>query len=158
MYSKTNRRYSSIASHHFAFGIPSLRFPLPTCRGSITMYMPPFDYKREGTHGRTQFRLNLDKYGRCQLRLLGHINTETPRQYKPTIDVWYYAPATQTTLTSTLTSVFLRVLAANQANPLAPPHLRISAGALRHLARVFSPTTFYNLFSFLILVRFVSYP
>jgi hypothetical protein len=57
----TSSRYRGIGRLHKVTGIScsgcSLRYvPGPTCRGSVSLYVPPFSYKREGTQ-----RYHLDR-------------------------------------------------------------------------------------------------
>jgi hypothetical protein len=90
----------------------------PACRGSASLYMPPLNYKREGTQrnkGRTQshahtYSIQLTHSGGRVLRSggLNHYNPSCPLVFIP----------------NSLDKQPLR----------PPPHLRIRAGAFRHPA------------------------
>ena len=92
--------------------------PGPTCRGSASLYVPPLNYKREGTQrykGQTQshahtYSIQLTHSGGRVLRSSGlnHYNPLSPLVF----------------IRNSLNSQTLR----------PPPHLRIRAGAFRHPA------------------------
>jgi hypothetical protein len=89
--------------------------PGPACQGSGSLYVPPLNYKREGTQhykGHTQYNIH-------------------------TVEVGYYAPSGLNHYNPSSPLVFIR----NSPNrqPLRPPpHLRIRAGTFRHPAGGFS--------------------
>ena len=92
--------------------------PGPACRGLASLYVPPLNYKREGTQrykGRTQFTHSTHSI------LLTHSGGRVLRSG----GLNHYNPSC------------LLVFIPNSPNrqPLRPPpHLRIRAGAFRHLA------------------------
>jgi hypothetical protein len=92
--------------------------PGPTCRGSASLYVPPLNYKREGTQrykGHAQSHSIQFTHSGGRVLRSGGLN--------------YYNPSSPL--------VFIR----NSPNmqPLRPPpHLRIRAGAFRHPAGGFS--------------------
>jgi hypothetical protein len=97
--------------------------PRPACRGSTSLYVPPLNYKREGTrcykgHGKTQAQythsIQLTYSGGRVLRSCG------PNHYKSSrVLVFINNPPIRRT-----------------SRP--PPHLRIRAGAFRHPTGGFS--------------------
>jgi hypothetical protein len=98
--------------------------PGPICRGSALLYMPPLDYKREGTlrYRESSFRV---KPSYTQLKLTSNTTHS---------GVGYYVPAARTTLNS---YVFLHVHpeSIQQAKRLGPLFiLGFRAGAFRHPA------------------------
>jgi hypothetical protein len=105
-------------SFHYALG--------PACRGSVSLYVPPLNYKREGT----QCYRGTDSQAHTQYNI-------------HTMEVGYYAPVTWTTLIP-------RVLVCSSQTHLTgktlrpPPHLRISAGAFHHPAGGFSLRQIYT--------------
>jgi hypothetical protein len=96
--------------------------PGPACRGSTSLYVPPLNYKREGTQrdkGRTHTRSNtysiqLTHSGGRVLRSggLNHYNPSCPLVFIPN--------------------------SPNRQPLRPPPHLRIRAGAFRHPSGGFS--------------------
>jgi hypothetical protein len=104
--------------------------PGPTCRGSVSLYMPPLSYKREGTrcykgHG---LRPNLDSQTHKFIQAL-KLNTSHN-------GVGYYAPAARTTLNP---CVFLCSSRLHPAGKTLRPLLILGfrAGAFRHLGGEF---------------------
>jgi hypothetical protein len=92
--------------------------PGPACRGSASLYVPPLNYKREGTQ---RYR------GHVQTHLIQH--THSGGRVLRSGGLNHYNPSSPL--------VFIR----NSPNrqPLRPPpHLRIRAGAFRHSAGGFS--------------------
>jgi hypothetical protein len=57
--------------------------PRPTCRGSASLYVPPLNYKREGTQ---RYK---DKFTQA-LKLTGFIHSQYSLHI---VEVGYYAPA-----------------------------------------------------------------
>jgi hypothetical protein len=100
----------------------------PTCRGSASLYVPPLNYKREGTQ-------------RYKGQALKHTDTDSIHsQYiLHTVEVGYYAPAARTTLNPRVlvcSSIFQQT-----GKPLRPLLIsRIRAGAFHHLAGGILPT------------------
>jgi hypothetical protein len=81
--------------------------PGPACRGSASLYVPPLNYKREGTqrykvHAQSHRQYNLHTVG------LNHYNLLCPLVFIPN--------------------------SPNRQPLRPPPHLRIRAGAFRHPA------------------------
>jgi hypothetical protein len=63
--------------------------PGPTCQGSASLYLPPLNYKREGTQ---RYRKKAHNLSNSQtLKLTGFTHTQ---YYIHTVEVGYYAPAT----------------------------------------------------------------
>jgi hypothetical protein len=107
-----------VISFHFA--------PGPTCRGSVSLYVPPLSYKREGTRRYKTHSL------RCSQ---AHRFTQTLIQYTH-IGVGYYAPAAWTTLNPCVFLCSSRIhLAGKTLRPLLI--LGFREGAFHHPAGEF---------------------
>jgi hypothetical protein len=113
MHYSANISYSHNVFLHYALG--------PACQGSTSLYVPPLNYKREGTQrykGHAQLHsIQFTHSGGRVLRFgsLNHYNPSSPLVFIRN------SPSTR------------------QAKRLGPPpHLRIRAGAFCHPARGFS--------------------
>ena len=110
-------------SYHYALGL--------VCRGSASLYVPPLNYKREGTQ----------RYkGQALKHNIHTLHTQLHSQYSlHTVEVGYYAPAARTTLNPRVlvcSSIFQQT-----GKPLRPLLIsRIMAGAFHHLAGGILPT------------------
>jgi hypothetical protein len=83
--------------------------PVPTCQGSTSLYVPPLNYKREGTR----------RYKASHLDAAQTLILNTTHR-----GVGYYAPAARTTLNPRVHSCSSRIrLTGKTLRP--PPHLRI---------------------------------
>jgi hypothetical protein len=90
--------------------------PRPACQGSASLYVPPLNYKREGTqHYRGQALRLTDTQSHTQYSL--HI-----------VEVGYYAPVARTTLIPRVLVCSSTFQQTGKTLRL-PPHLRIRAGA-----------------------------
>jgi hypothetical protein len=101
--------HALVTSFHFA--------PGPTCRGSISLYVPPLSYKREGTR---RYEASSLRHSDSQV----HTSSQAYRLNTTHSGVGYYAPAARTTLNPCVFLCSFRTHLAGK--PLRPlPHLRI---------------------------------
>jgi hypothetical protein len=104
--------------------------PRPTCRGSVSLYVPPLSYKREGTrhYKASSLRLNLGSHTHSNSQVHSRSQANTSHS-----GVGYYAPAARTTLNPRVFLCSSRFhLTGKTLRPLLI--LGFRAGAFRHPA------------------------